>query len=142
MIAAGQSADLCVKFTPGTTGAKNATLNLRSSTGGNSSIALSGNGELRVGVVDAIEAGITAWPNPMADRVEVRFGKPTPAMTVTVVGSTGRTVATFTNPGVDAGGSFHWNGQDASGTPVASGSYTMIIRYGDTAVSMPISIIR
>ena len=142
VIPAGQSADLCVKFTPGTTGAKNATLNLRSSTGGNSSITLSGNGTPATGVTDAIEAQITASPNPMTDRVEVRFGKATPAMMITVVSSTGRTVASFSNPGVDAGGSFRWNGQDASGASVASGSYTMVIRYGEAAVSLPISIIR
>ncbi len=141
-IAAGQSADICVTFAPGTDGTKSATLNLRSSSGGNSSVALSGKGELAGGVVDAVDAGITAWPNPMTDRVEVRFAKPTPAMQVSVMSSTGRAVTTFSHDGVDAGGTIRWNGRDASGAAVAAGSYTMVIRYGDTAISLPLTIIR
>ncbi|MCX6140962.1 MAG: choice-of-anchor D domain-containing protein [Candidatus Kapabacteria bacterium] len=141
-IAAGQSADLCVKFMPGTAGSKSATLNIRSSSGGNSTVALSGVGETPGGVVDAVDAGVTAWPNPMTDRVEIRFANATPAMEVTVVGSTGRTVASFSQDGVDAGGTIRWNGRDASGASVASGSYTMVIRYGGNAVSLPISIVR
>jgi hypothetical protein len=141
-IAAGQSADVCVTFNPGSAGNKSATLTLRSSNGGNSSLTLSGVGETPGGVVDAAEAGITAWPNPMTDRVEVRFAKNTPAMDVTVVSSTGRTVASFSNEGVEAGGSIRWNGRDASGAAVASGSYTMVIRYGGSAVSLPITVIR
>ena len=141
-IAAGQSADVCVKFAPGSVGNKTATLTLRSSNGGNSSLSLVGVGEASSGVVDAAEAGITAWPNPMTDRVEVRFAKNTPAMDVTVVSSTGRTVASFSNDGVEAGGSIRWNGRDASGAAVASGSYNMVIRYGGSAVSLPITVIR
>lgn len=141
-IAAGQSADLCVKFTPGSPGSKTATLNLRSSNGGNSSMSVSGSGETPGGVVDATEAGVTAWPNPMTDRVEVRFAKPTPAMEISVVSSTGRTVAAFSNDGVEAGGSVRWNGRDASGASVSSGSYTMVIRYSDTVIALPITIVK
>lgn len=142
VIAIGQSADICVKFAPGTVGAKSATLNLRSSSGGNSSVALSGNGELSSGIVDAAEAGITASPNPMTDRIDVRFAKATPEMNIVVVSSTGRTVASFSSDALDAGGSFQWNGRDASGTQVSSGSYTMIIRYSGTSVALPVSIVR
>ncbi len=141
-IAAGQSADLCVKFTPGTSGAKTATLDLRSSNGGNSSLSLLGVGEIPAGIVDAVEAGIAAWPNPMSDELEVRFDKSTPSLLVTVMSVTGNVVATFSHVGVDAGGSIRWNGRDASGTSVASGSYRMIIRYRDTIVTIPVSIIR
>ncbi|MBK7413218.1 MAG: choice-of-anchor D domain-containing protein [Ignavibacteria bacterium] len=141
-IAAGQSADICVTFAPGSAGSKTASLTIRSSNGGNSSLSLSGVGETPGGVVDAAEAGITAWPNPMTDRVEVRFAKNTPAMEVSVVSSTGRTVASFSHDGVDAGGTIRWNGRDASGAAVASGSYTMVIRYGGSAVSLPITVIR
>lgn len=141
-IAAGQSADVCVKFAPGSVGNKTATLTLRSSNGGNSSLSLVGVGEASSGVVDAAEAGITAWPNPMTDRVEVRFAKNTPAMEVSVVSSTGRTVAMFSHDGVDAGGTIRWNGRDSSGAAVASGSYTMVIRYAGSAISLPITVIR
>ena len=141
-IAAGQSADLCVKFTPGSAGTKTATLNLRSSVGGNSMISLTGVGQIPAGVVDAEEAGIAAWPNPMSDEFEVRFDKSTPKVNVSVISLTSNQVAAFSHPGVDAGGSIRWNGRDATGASVASGSYRMIIRYGDTIVTIPISIVR
>ncbi|MCX6141014.1 MAG: immunoglobulin domain-containing protein [Candidatus Kapabacteria bacterium] len=141
-IAAGQSADLCVKFTPGTAGSKTATLNIRSSNGGNSSIAMSGVGETPAGIVDANEVGISSWPNPTTDHVDVRFAQATPSMTISIIGTTGRMVTSFSNEGVDAGGTIRWNGRDASGASVASGSYIMVIRYGGNAVSLPISIIR
>jgi len=141
-IAAGQTGELCVKFAPATAGDKNATLNIRSSNGGNSSIALSGKGEVAGGVIDAVEAGISAWPNPMTDRVEVRFSKPTPAMNVSIMSTSGATVATFSHDGVDAGGSIRWNGRDAAGSLVASGTYTMIIRYGENIVAVPLTIVK
>jgi hypothetical protein len=141
-IAAGQNAELCVKFAPATAGNKAATMNVRSSNGGNSSISLSGKGEVPGGVIDAVEAGISAWPNPMTDRVEVRFSKPTPAMNVSVVSTSGATVAAFTHDGVEGGGSIRWNGRDAAGSLVASGTYTMIIRYGDVSVAVPLTVVR
>ena len=141
-IAAGQSAELCVKFAPATAGNKSATLNIRSSNGGNSTLSLSGKGEVPGGVIDAAEAGISAWPNPMTDRVEVRFNKPTPAMNISVVSTSGATVAAFTHDGVEAGGSFRWNGRDAAGSLVASGTYTMIVRYGDVSVAIPLTVVR
>ena len=141
-IAAGQTGELCVKFSPATAGDKTATLNIRSSNGGNSSIALSGKGEVPGGVIDAVEAGISAWPNPMTDRVEVRFSKPTPAMNVSVMSTSGATVATFSHDGVEAGGSIRWNGRDAAGSLVASGTYTMIIRYGENIVAVPLTVVK
>jgi len=141
-IAAGQNAELCVKFAPATAGNKAATMNVRSSNGGNSSISLSGKGEVPGGVIDAVEAGISAWPNPMTDRVEVRFSKPTPAMNVSVVSTSGATVAAFTHDGVEGGGSIRWNGRDAAGSLVASGTYTMIIRYGENIVTVPLTIVK
>ena len=141
-IAAGQSAELCVKFAPATAGNKSATLNIRSSNGGNSTLSLSGKGEVPGGVIDAAEAGISAWPNPMTDRVEVRFNKPTPAMNISVVSTSGATVAAFTHDGVEAGGSFRWNGRDAAGSLVASGTYTMIVRYGENIVTIPLTIVK
>ncbi len=141
-IGAGQTAELCVKFTPGSAGNKTATLNLRSSTGGNSSIGLSGMGEIPGGVVEAAAVGVTASPNPMTDAVDIRFATPTPEMTVTVVSATGQTVAMFNHGAVDAGGVVRWNGRDTAGTPVASGAYTLVVRYGDTVATMPLTIVR
>lgn len=141
-IAAGQTGEICVKFAPGTGGDKPATLNFRSSVGGNSSMSLNGKGEVPGGVVDAATVGIAAWPNPMTDVVEIRFPEATEELAVTVMNASGRTVASFTHEPVPAGGSIRWNGRDAAGTAMASGSYTLIIRNGSTAVSLPISIVR
>jgi hypothetical protein len=141
-IAAGQTGDVCLKFAPGTAGDKPATLSFRSSVGGNSTMSLSGKGEVPGGVVDAAAVGIAAWPNPMTDAVEIRFPEATSELAISVMSSTGRTVASFTHEPVPAGGSIRWNGRDTSGTALASGSYTMIIRNGSTTVSLPISIVR
>lgn len=141
-IAAGQSADVCITFAPGTVGIKTATLNVRSSTGGNSSIAVRGVGTTTTGIVDAAEAGITASPNPMSDFVEIRFAKATPAMTISVISSAGSTVSTFTNDAVQMGESVRWNGRDNAGASLASGTYTLLIRTGSVATSLPIVIVR
>lgn len=97
-------------------GQKTAALNLCSSSGGISCLALTGSGEIHAGVVESSEAGITAWPNPMTDSMEVGFGYATPSMEISVVSSTGSTVAT--------------------------GTFTMVIRYVSTVVAHPLVIIR
>jgi hypothetical protein len=141
-IAAGQTGEVCVRFAPGTPGQKTARLNLRSSTGGNSSIDLSGTGEVPGSVIDASVAGVSAVPNPMRESLTVRFDAGAPEMTVSVMDATGSVVSTFRHDAVEVGGSVRWDGRDASGAAVANGSYTMLIRYGATTVSMPIVVIR
>lgn len=137
-IASGASAEVCVKFAPGTAGKKSAQLSLRSSSGGNSTIDLSGSGEVPGDVVDATEAGIVLSPNPVRDQLNIVFGKPMPAMEFTVVNAGGRTVANFTHDGVEAGGSVRWNG----GSVLSSGTYTLIVRYGGTVTTVPVNVVK
>ncbi len=141
-IAAGQTGEVCIKFTPGTAGSKSATVNFRSSTGGNSSMSLAGIGEIEAGVVDASEAGVTASPNPMSDYVDIRFTNATAELMVTVMNSMGQTVSSFRNDAVNAGGTIRWNGRDGSGNPLASGAYTILVASGDRVVRVPITITR
>lgn len=135
-IAAGASAEICVKFAPGTAGKKSAQLSLRSSSGGNSTIDLTGAGEVPGDVVDAAIAGIAVSPNPVRDQLNIVFGKSMPAMEFTVVNAAGRTVATFAHDAIEAGGTFRWNGG------LASGSYTVVIRYGASVTTIPVTVVR
>ena len=137
-VAAGASAEICVKFAPGTAGKKSAQLSLRSSNGGNSTIDLSGSGEVPGGVIDAAEAGISVWPNPVRETVTINFGKPLAGMNISVVSSAGQVVAAMSHDGVDGGTAVMLN----IGSQVASGAYSLIIRSGGDVMSLPITVIR
>lgn len=137
-IAAGASAEVCVKFAPASVGKRSAQLSLRSANGGNSTVDLSGTAETPGGVIDAAEAGIVAFPNPASDVVELRFGKSMPSFTVAVVNSTGRTALTTASEGLEAGASLRLN----LGSEVASGAYTIVVRFGEYAASIPLTVVR
>lgn len=136
-IASGASAEICVKFAPGTAGKKSAQLSLRSSSGGNATIDLTGSGEVPGDVVDAIEAGISVSPNPVRDQLNIMFGKSMPAMEFTIVNSAGRTVGSFNHDAIDAGGVVRY-----SGSTLASGTYTLIVRYGATVTTIPVNVVK
>ncbi len=137
-IAAGASADVCVKFSPGTVGSKNAQLSLRSSTGGNSTVDLKGRAETPGGVVDAVESGVAVFPNPATDLIEVRFGKAMPAMAISIVNAAGSIVASMSSEAVEAGSAVRWNIADK----VASGAYTLVVRFGENVTTLPIRVVR
>lgn len=136
-IAAGASADVCLKFAPGTAGKKSAQLSLRSSNGGNATIDLAGAGEAVGSVIDAIEAGISVSPNPVRDELNIHFGKNMPSMNIDIVNAAGRTVATISNDAVEAGGSIR-----LSGATLASGSYTLFVKYGSSVSTVPVIVVR
>lgn len=137
-IAAGASAEICVKFSPGTVGSKSAQLSLRSSTGGNSTVDLKGRAETPGGVVDAVETGVTVFPNPATDVIEVRFGKAMPSMTFSIVNAAGAAVASMSSESVEAGSAVRWNIADK----VASGAYTLMVRFGENVTTLPIRVVR
>ena len=137
-IAAGGTAEICVKFNPGTVGTKTAQLSIRSSNGGNSSVELRGRGETPGGVIDAVEAGIGVFPNPATDVLELRFGKAMPAMLCSIVNAAGSVVASMNVESLDAGSTIRWNIADK----VASGAYTLVVRYGENATSLPVTVVR
>ncbi|MBU3678949.1 MAG: choice-of-anchor D domain-containing protein [Candidatus Kapabacteria bacterium] len=136
-IATGASAEICVKFAPGTAGKKAAQLSLRSSNGGNATIDLTGAGEAVGNVVDAVEAGVSVSPNPVRDELNIHFGKSMPRMDIDIVNSAGRTVASISNDAVEAGSIVRY-----SGTTLASGSYTLFIKYGNTVTTVPVIVVR
>ena len=137
-IAAGASAEICVKFAPGTAGKKSAQLSLRSSSGGNATIDLTGSGEVPGGVVDAVEAGVTVWPNPARNVVSLNFGKALPEMNISIVSTSGQVVTNVKHDAVEAGSTFMLN----IGETVASGSYSFIIRIGNDVMSLPFTVIK
>ncbi|NQW30605.1 MAG: immunoglobulin domain-containing protein [Ignavibacteria bacterium] len=141
-IAAGATENVCVRFAPGTQGAKSGTLSVVSSTGGNSTIALTGEGVPTVGVEDAVAAGISVSPNPMRDNVEIRFGKPMATVNIDVISNNGQIVAQLTNQESSTSSVVRWNGQGANGAVVASGAYTIVVRTSNATYSIPLSIVR
>ncbi len=136
-IAAGASAEICVKFAPGTAGKKSAQLSLRSSNGGNATIDLTGSGEVPGDVVDASEAAISVSPNPVREFLNIQFGKSMPSMEYEIVNAAGRTVANFTHDAVEAGGNVRW-----SGSSLASGTYTLIVKYGASVTTLPVTVVK
>jgi len=141
-IAAGESSDLCLKFTPTAPGGRNATVNITSATGGNSSVNVSGDGVIATSVADAETFGISASPMPMTDRLNVRFGNSMPDMNVDVMSSSGARVATFAVSAAQAGSTVVWDGRSTTGSDVAAGVYTMIFRTPTAVYTMPIVIVR
>ncbi|MBM4179047.1 MAG: choice-of-anchor D domain-containing protein [Ignavibacteria bacterium] len=137
-IAAGASAEICVKFAPGTAGKKSAQLSLRSSSGGNATIDLTGSGEVPGDVVDATEAGISVSPNPVRNVVSLNFGKALPEMNISIVSTSGQVVTNVKHDAVEAGSTFMLN----IGETVASGSYSFIIRIGNDVMSLPFTVIK
>lgn len=137
-IAAGATADVCVKFAPGTVGKKTAQLQVRSANGGNSTVNLDGTAETPGGVVDAAEYGLVVGPNPMHSTLELRFGKATATMQIALVDAAGSTVFSMNHDAVDAGAVVRLN---TSGS-VASGSYMLTIRTGSDVVVVPVSVIK
>ncbi|MBU3699420.1 MAG: choice-of-anchor D domain-containing protein [Candidatus Kapabacteria bacterium] len=137
-IAAGASAEICVKFAPAAVGKRSAQLALRSANGGNSTINLSGTAETPGGVIDAEQAGIVAFPNPATDVVELRFGKAMPAFTVSIVNAAGRTALSTASEALEAGSSLRMN----LGGEIASGAYTLVVRFGEFAATMPLTVVR
>lgn len=137
-IAAGATADVCVKFAPGTVGKKTAQLQVRSANGGNSSVDLDGTAETPGGVIDAAEFGLTVGPNPMQNTLDIRFGKSTAGMQISLVDASGSKVYTMSHDAVDAGAVVRLN----TGSTVASGSYMLTIRTGSDVIVVPVTVVK
>ncbi|MBU3700085.1 MAG: choice-of-anchor D domain-containing protein, partial [Candidatus Kapabacteria bacterium] len=137
-IAAGASAELCVKFSPIAVGQRSAQMALRSANGGNTNVDLSGTAETPGGVVDAAEYGLTVGPNPARESIEIRFGRATATMEISLVDASGRAVATMSHDAVEAGSSVRMS----SLNNVASGSYMLTVRTGTDIIVVPVSIVR
>lgn len=141
-IAAGASADVCIDFVPATVGNKTASLMLKSSTGGDAMIPLTGVGIPSTGIIEAVEAGITVSPNPMRDVLSIRFAKASQDVRVMVMNISGQLVTTLPVESVEAGQTFQWNGIGTNGNTLPSGMYTIVIHMGNDVTSIPVSVVR
>ncbi|MDZ4745860.1 MAG: choice-of-anchor D domain-containing protein [bacterium] len=139
-VAAGASTDLCVRFTPTTTGARTAQLSILSSTAGNSSVALAGEGELTSGVEDDAASLMSAHPNPTSGEVTLRLTD-FPATRIDIVSVSGVVIRTLSITDKTST-SVMWDGLDAGGSPAASGAYLVVVHGLNNVISMPITVIR
>lgn len=134
-IAAGATAQICVKFTPTTIGTKDAILSVKSSDGGNTQFALSGSGDDPTGVIPvAGTSEFNAYPNPSSGAVSFQGSLVTLGSTLTIVNAVGSTVASFT---CGEGAAVQWVSE-----AVPNGTYMVIVRSGNTIRSLPISVVR
>jgi hypothetical protein len=141
-VGAGQTVQLCLDFTPTTAGAKAAALNIVSSTGGNSTVNMSGLGDDPSSVVEASSLGITVAPNPSFDAVSISLGSLAGNVAIRVMTATGRTVTSFDVADATAGTLVRWDGRDLAGTPVSSGMYYILVQSGSTIATVPVTIVR
>ncbi len=88
---------------------------------------------------------LETWPNPVNGSVTIRYSLPQPGeVTLRVFDILGREIALL-HRGYQAAGSFHqhWNTLSASGVPVPSGTYIVLIEsHAQATVSRRIHIIR
>lgn len=138
-IAAGATAEVCVKFAPGSQGVKDAVLNIMSSTGGNSSLALAGTGDKSVSVEEGNDMNrtVAVYPNPATDNVTVRLTNSS-ILGVDIVDVTGMRVVTLEGSSQE----LRWNTRNASGTLVPTGIYTLVIRMVNGITTVPVAIVR
>lgn len=136
-IAPGATSQLCIVFNPSSTGGRYATLNIQSSTGGNTTAQLSGNGTTEVSVDDELATlGVAVFPNPATDGVVIQLASP--ARGVEIVDVNGRVVASFASPSTI----LRWNMTDNAGNGVASGQYVVRVRTMSEVKGIPLSIVR
>ncbi len=136
-VAAGSTKELCLQFSPTDVGAYSATVSFKSSTGGNLDAATTGTCEIASTVtVDALEAGILAFPNPAASTLTVTTGSVTPT-SIQVISNTGQLVATL-----PAQQQVTWNLTSADGVAVSSGTYTLLIMDEHSIYRMMVQVVR
>lgn len=132
----GQRADICISFAPTVVGVVNADLSVVSSTGGNTTIALSGTGDDEVSVEDSPATIVSVYPNPAQDNVSIVTPIDATSL-ITIADGQGRVLGTMEGRGTVA-----WNTRDVSGVSLPSGVYTVIIRTDNRITRVPLAIVR
>jgi hypothetical protein len=137
-VPAGSTKEFCVQFKPGNVGDYSAQFSFRSSTGGDVESAADGTCEIASSVTEnGWAAGISAYPNPASAGVTINLGA-VEATRVTIVSQQGALIRTISANGKLA----HWDGRDASGTAVATGTYTVLIDDLRTRYALAVVIVR
>lgn len=138
VVPANGSAELCVRFVGNSPGQYVASIDLRSSTGGNSSVFLTGVVTTTTSTNDDPVTSASAYPNPMVDGITFRM--PSPDASISIVNASGSIVATINAS--QEGELVQWNGLTSQGTMVSSGVYTAIIRSTGATTSIPFTVVR
>jgi hypothetical protein len=134
-IAAGATAQICVKFSPTSIGTKDGLLSVRSSDGGNTTFTLTGSGDDPTGITPVTgSTELNAYPNPSSGVVNFQGSLLMPGSTLTVMNAIGSTVAVFT---CGEPGGVQWLNDT-----VPTGTYMVIVRTGDSVHSLPIAVVR
>lgn len=138
-IPAGTSKDVCFTFAPEDAGTKAALVNVTSSTGGNSSLALTGVGTPTTSVDDMeMLNGLSVSPNPSTSAVVIRSRQV--IRSIGIINAVGQTIAT-----IDGGPStteLRWNGMTYAGELAPAGTYTAVVRGVEGSSSIQVAIVR
>jgi hypothetical protein len=139
-ISAGGTKEVCVTFAPTSIGGKSANLDITSSSGGNSSLALSGTGIVLSSVNESGEvAGVSVFPNPTTGAVVVR--SESPITSVDVMNAAGQKVMTI-NGSLSSPNELRWSGSDAQGAAIPSGLYNLVVRTATQTITLPVAVVR
>lgn len=138
-IPAGTTKDVCFTFAPADVGTKAALVNITSSTGGNSSLALTGVGTPTTSVNDAeLLNGLSVSPNPSTSAVIIRSRQV--IRSIDIINAVGQTIAT-----IDGGQSLtelRWSGVMSGGELAPAGTYTAVVHGVEGASSIQVAIVR
>lgn len=138
-IPAGTSKDVCFTFAPADVGTKAALVNIASSTGGNSSLALTGVGTPTTSVDDVeMLNGLSVSPNPSTSAVVIRSRQI--IRSVDIINAVGQTIATI--DGGQTSTEVRWNGTTSSGDLAPAGTYTAVVRGVEGSSSISVAIVR
>lgn len=139
-ITAGGTKEICVTFAPTSIGAKAASLDVTSSTGGNSALSLTGNGIVPTSVNESGEiVGVSVFPNPTTGSIVVRAESP--ITSVDVMSAAGQKVMTI-NGSLSTPTELRWNGLNAQGAAIPSGIYNVVVRTATQTITVPVAVVR
>jgi hypothetical protein len=137
-IGPGATVDVCVAFAPKEIGQMASTLSFNSSTGGNSTAVASGTGVPVTGInEDVVAHGMSVYPNPATGTITINTGAEV-ARTISILNVHGQFITTI----IPTQNFVHWDLRAASGIPVASGTYTLVIETDEGVHSLSLMITR
>lgn len=121
-VAAGSTKELCLQFMPVDVGEYAATVSFKSATGGNSDATASGTCQIAASVtVDALDAGMMAFPNPAVEALTITTGTVIPK-SISIMSASGQLVASLEPTAITT-----WHLVNNDGSGVASGTYIVVI---------------
>ncbi|MBU3740712.1 MAG: choice-of-anchor D domain-containing protein [Candidatus Kapabacteria bacterium] len=139
-ITAGGTKDVCLTFAPTSIGDKTASVAVTSSTGGNSSLDLTGTGIVPVSVnEEGVVEGVSVFPNPTPGAIVVR--SESAIASVDIMNAAGQKIVTI-NGTASTPNELRWNGMDANGSIIPSGLYNVVIRSAGQTVTVPVAVVR